>query len=140
MGKSLTKHYGYAGSILFFFLLFAAFAVMAPNANAQSEYYGTNCAPCHGASPTTCNGCHHHGPSGLNRAVTSKATYAPGETVTVTFYGGRSSGATVGGGWIRAILYLNNVEIARSTGTGSPPGGGSGFPDHFHDNSADYAR
>ncbi len=39
MGKSLTKHYGYAGSILFFFLLFAAFAVMAPNAERDQFLY-----------------------------------------------------------------------------------------------------
>ena len=124
-----TRH-GKAGIVFFFLLAIAAVSFWAPNADAQSAYYGTYCAPCHGATPTTCNGCHHHGPSG-DAATTNKTSYAPGETVTVTFSGGRSSGATVGGGWIRAILYLNNVEIARSTGTGSPPRGGSGFPVTF---------
>ena len=64
MGKSLTKQYGYAGSILFFFLLFAAFAVMAPNAEANSGYMSSfdstypssalvgNCSVCHTSPPT----------------------------------------------------------------------------------------
>jgi hypothetical protein len=123
--------HGKAGIVFFFLLAFAAVALRTPNADAQSQYYGTYCAPCHGATPTTCNGCHHHGPSG-DQAVTDKTSYAPGETVTVTFTGGRSSGATVGGGWIRAILYLNNVEVVgtRSTGTGGM-GGGPGFPITF---------
>jgi len=130
MSDGIGTRHGNAGIALFFLLVCAAVASWAPNAEARDTYYGTFCAPCHGATPTTCNGCHHHGPSG-NAATTNKTNYAPGEAVTVTFTGGRSSGATVGGGWIRAILYLNNVEIARSTGTGSPPSGGSGFPITF---------
>ena len=131
MMHGIGIRHGKAGIVFFFLLACAAFALWAPNAGAQSNYYvDKGCSGCHGATPTTCNGCHHHGPSG-DAAATNKTSYAPGETVTVTFTGGRSSGATVGGGWIRAILYLNNVEIARSTGTGSPPRGGSGFPINF---------
>jgi hypothetical protein len=124
------SRYRKIGKVLIVLSAVAAFMILTSNAYARSEFFGTYCAPCHGSSPTTCNGCHHHGPAGLG-ATTNKTTYSPGEAVTVTFTGGRSSGATVGGGWIRAILYLNNVEVARSTGTGSPPRGGAGFPITF---------
>ncbi len=123
MRNVFEENFKKAGTILFFFLLFAVFAAMAPNAEAQSSYYSPNCSSCHGATPTTCDGCHHHGPRN-DAATTNKTSYAPGETVTVTFSGGSESG------WIRAILYLNNVEVARSTGP-SHVGGGAGFPITF---------
>ena len=116
--------------VLFCFLGLAAFAVWAPKVEARSNFYSDRgCASCHGSAQTTCNGCHHHGPSGLS-ATTNKTTYAPGEALSVTFSGGRSSGATVRGGWIRAILYLDNQEVARSTGPVGE-GGGESFPITF---------
>jgi hypothetical protein len=66
----------------------------------------------------------------------NKTTFAPGENVIVTLRGGRTSSATNGtGGWVRGILYRDNVEIARSAGTVAPgnigPSGGSGLPITF---------
>jgi MYXO-CTERM domain-containing protein len=99
------------------------------NAVAFPQYYvDRGCVGCHGATPTTCDGCHHHGSSGL-QAQTDKATYTPSEALRVTFNGGSQTG------WIRAILYLNNAEVARSTGTGSPPRGGPGYPILFDTNA-----
>jgi hypothetical protein len=117
--RFVTRCGGTGIALVFFLLASAGFALWAPDASAQSTYYTQQgCSGCHGATPTTCNGCHHHGPSGF-AATTNKTSYAPGETVTVTVTGGRSSGATLRGGWNRAILYLNNVEVARSTGPSS---------------------
>ena len=120
---------------------FAAIAVLAPSAEAQSSYYvGRGCSGCHGATPTTCNGCHEHGVNGRTgspqSATVNKTTFAPGENVIVTLRGGRTSSATNGtGGWVRGILYRDNVEIARSAGTVAPgnigPSGGSGLPITF---------
>ena len=59
----------------------------------------------------------------------NKTTFAPGENVIVTLRGGRTSSATNStGGWVRGILYRDNVEIARNAGTSVPgaPGPGSG--------------
>ena len=128
MDNGTGIRHGKAGIVFFFLLACAAFALWAPNAGAQSSFYvDRGCSGCHGTTPTTCNGCHHHGPSGLGVATVpaGKTTATPGETITIRFSGGSQSG------WIRAILYRDNVEIARSTGTGSPPRGGSGFPITF---------
>jgi MYXO-CTERM domain-containing protein len=116
-----------SGNVLFIGLsILALLFFYSGNADAFSQYYvDRGCAGCHGATPTTCDGCHHHGSSGL-QAQTDKGTYTPGEALGVTFDGGSQTG------WIRAILYLNNAEVARSTGTGSPPRGGSGFPILFN--------
>jgi MYXO-CTERM domain-containing protein len=55
-------------------------------------------------------------------ATTDKATYSPGETVTVTFTGGYREG------WIRAYLYDNvGAPVDNSTGTNGM-GGGAAFP------------
>jgi hypothetical protein len=124
MNHGIGTCHGKAGIVIFFLLACAAVAFWAPNADAQSNYYTQQgCSGCHGATPTTCNGCHHHGPRS-DAAATNKTSYAPGEAVTVTFSGGSQSG------WIRAILYLNNVEVGRSTGP-SHTGGGPGFPITF---------
>src|SRR5512143_1026831 len=116
----------------FFFIAMLAFAVLlfgyASQALAYSSYYTSqNCSGCHGAT-ATCNGCHQHGThSSLNGPInitgaTDKATYAPGDTVTVTINGGFKNG------WIRAILYDQSMkELARSTGPTSM-GGGAGYP------------
>ncbi len=101
-------------------------------------YYDSNCSACHGTTAAggvqTCAGCHSHGThpdSNKNTmnvtGVTSKTSYAPGETVAVTINGGYRSG------WVRALLYDQNLrELARSTGTVLPgfiaPSRGPGFP------------
>ncbi len=117
--------------ILCCILGFAAFGFMPSNASAESSYFAANCTSCHAASPTTCNGCHSHGThSNSNKNVinitgtTSKATYAPGESVSVTMTGGYRTG------WIRGLLLdQNGVELARSTGAMSGGmGGGMGYP------------
>jgi len=133
--------YGKAGFVLFLLLACAAFALWAPDAGAQPTYFaGRGCTSCHAASPTTCNGCHEHGVNGRTgspqSATVNKTTFAPGENVIVTLMGGRTSSATNGvGGWVRGILYRDNVEIARSAGTvpagASAPSGGSGLPITF---------
>lgn len=98
---------------------------------ASSSYYTTKgCTSCHLATPTTCNGCHGHGAhsssakSDINVAgATNKASYAPGETVSVAITGGYRTG------WIRAVLYnQNSVEIARSTGNDSGMGSSATYP------------
>lgn len=109
-------------------LALAAWVSWAPQAEAFSSLYTTNCVDCHGAT-ATCNGCHAHGThpdstkSTINVAgTTNKTTYAPSETVSVTITGGYRTG------WIRAILYDQNmVELARSSGPNGL-GGGPGYP------------
>ena len=65
MKHSIGTRHGKAGIVLFFLLACAALAFWAPNANAQSNYYvDRGCSTCHGATPTTCNGCHEHGVKG----------------------------------------------------------------------------
>ncbi|HEX9048921.1 MAG TPA: choice-of-anchor D domain-containing protein [Anaeromyxobacter sp.] len=100
-------------------------AAWAPRALAHPTYYGSYCSPCHGASVTTCNGCHHHGTHASATATSSisvsgtldSTIYAPGATVTVTITGGDQSG------WVRTLLYDQNMkELARS----SCPGGTGG--------------
>ena len=109
-------------------------------ARNHNYYVDRGCSGCHGATPTTCNGCHEHGVNGRTgspqSATVNKTTFAPGENVIVTLRGGRTSSATNGtGGWVRGILYRDNVEIARSAGTVAPgnigPSGGSGLPITF---------
>jgi hypothetical protein len=116
------------------FLLVASFFALPfliTNSFSQSGYYtSAGCNNCHPASPSTCNGCHGHGThsssakSDINVAgATNKASYAPGETVSVTITGGYKSG------WFRAVLYnQNSVEIARSTGNDSGMGSSTIYP------------
>lgn len=99
----------------------AAFAVFVLTwsgvATASQQYYTSNCATCHAASPVTCNGCHAHGThansskSTINIAgALNKSSFAPGETVTVTMTGGYRTG------WLRGFLLDQNLnELARST-------------------------
>ena len=108
------------------------FQLKGTEALAQSSYFTSQgCSGCHSA-PTvaTCNGCHAHGThassakSGINvTGTTSKTSYAPGETVSVTIAGGYRTG------WVRAVLYnQNTVELARSTGNDSGMGSSTTFP------------
>ena len=110
------------------FTAVVALIFWTPKADASSSYYTSNCQSCHGAV-STCNGCHGHGAHATSTkntinvaGVTNKTTYAPGETVSVTIAGGYRTG------WIRAILYDQNmIELARSTGPAGE-GGGAGYP------------
>ena len=121
------------GNVLFIGLsILALLFFFSGNADAQSDYYLNapgNCDSCHPASPSTCAGCHAHGvhsSSAKNNinlaATTNKATYTPGETVTVAFTGGYRAG------WVRAYLYDNaGVQVDTSTGPNGL-GGGATFP------------
>jgi hypothetical protein len=103
--------------------LFALFLWTA-KAIAFESLYTANCTACHSSAVTTCNGCHAHGvhsdatKDDINvTGVTDKATYAPGETVTVTITGGYRTG------WLRAILYDQYMaELARSSCSGGQGG------------------
>jgi len=118
-------------ALTFFCLSFAVIALYAwvPTAGATSSLYTNNCASCHGTTPNTCGGCHAHGVHSSSAktnfnltGATNKTSYAPGETVSVVINGGYRSG------WVRAILYDQNmVEKARSTGA-TGEGGGASFP------------
>jgi hypothetical protein len=120
------------GAVLCFTLVLVALVSLAPparQATAEQDFFSNECAGCHAVAAPTCNGCHAHGPyansakSTINIAgATDKASYAPGEQVTVTITGGYRSG------WVRALLYDDAMqELARSSGPGGM-GGGSGFP------------
>jgi len=108
------------------------FQLKGTQALAQSSYFtSAGCVDCHAAPVVaTCNGCHAHGThassskSGINvTGTTSKTSYAPGETVSVTIAGGYRTG------WLRAVLYnQNTVELARSNGSASGMGSATTFP------------
>jgi hypothetical protein len=77
------------------------------DAAAYSSFFSTNCSSCHSAQGPTCNGCHHH--KGTLVAVADKASYYPGDQVSITLSGGTQTG------WFRALLYdQSSVEIARA--------------------------
>ncbi len=121
-------------AILTLLAVFAVTVLVAwvPVAESVSGYYTSQgCTDCHAATPTTCKGCHAHGThssvagNGINITGTTNTTsYNPGQTVSVTIAGGVNSG------WVRAILYNQNmVELARSTGTATGGmGGGASTP------------
>ena len=118
-------------SILFIFAMtLVTSQFMSTEAQARSSYFTSQgCVDCHAPAASTCDGCHAHGThsssekSDINvTGTTSKTSYAPGETVSVTIAGGYRNG------WVRAILYDQNmVELARATGP-SGEGGGAGLP------------
>ena len=108
-------------------LCVAVFLAVAwvPNANARSSFYSsppdgsTACAACHGAT-TTCAGCHAHGvhpdsaKNSINvSATTDKASYAPGETVTVSITGGYR------GGWVRSKLWDQDCSVTACMSNGA---------------------
>lgn len=114
---------------LFLAFTLSALAFWSPAAMAESGFFNSNCGGCHTGVSSTCAGCHAHGvhsgnsKSDINiKGVTAKTSYAPGETVAVTISGGYRSG------WVRAVLYDQNMnELARSTGPNGM-GGGPGLP------------
>jgi hypothetical protein len=82
----------------------------ATSALAYPSLFTQRCASCHSNDTPTCDGCHHHGPSGLS-ASANAAIYAPGDPVDVTLNGGSQYG------WIRAILYdQSDLVLAMATG------------------------
>ena len=113
--------------IVFCLLAMAAFAMGVNDAEARSNFWDGQgeCATCHTDDDVSCAGCHAHGvhsdagKDDINvLASTDKATYTPGETVTVSITGGYRPG------WVRAILYNENgVEVDRSEGPGCGTGG-----------------
>ncbi|HET9597737.1 MAG TPA: choice-of-anchor D domain-containing protein [Anaeromyxobacteraceae bacterium] len=91
----------------------SALALPVPVHAISSYYTAQSCSACHGASPTTCNGCHHHG--GSPSISGAQASYAPGATISVTINGGSQSG------WVRgAILDASNKVVATTTKTAYP--------------------
>jgi len=101
-------------------IMLGGFAVLPSMSHAQSSYFTQNAVEkncsssnCHNASPITCNGCHAHGTrstiqsSAMNLvATTDKASYAPGDDISVTLTGGNSQvGST---GWVRVKVYASN--------------------------------
>jgi len=117
--------------LLFLALGLSALTLCLPGADAFESLYTANCTDCHSDTVTTCNGCHAHGVHSNNAkddinvtGVTDNSTYAPGETVTVTITGGYRNG------WIRAILYDENMaELARMSCPGAEGGcTGSVYP------------
>jgi len=111
----------------------AGFQLWGTQAQAQSNYFSSmGCVNCH-VPPVvaTCNGCHSHGthPTSAKSSInvagkTNKASYAPGETVTVTMTGGYRTG------WFRATLFAADgvTELARSNGNASGMGNSATYP------------
>ena len=92
-----------AASFALSILLFAGSAVATP------DRFTSNCVSCHANDTPTCNGCHNH--RATLGAIPNKASYHPGETVTVSLTGGDEHG------WVRGLLYdHNNAEVARRSG------------------------
>jgi hypothetical protein len=98
---------------LSFAIALAAGMSYAGTASAESSFYGSQCAGCHGTTPTTCNGCHEHGGNVSGRL--NKTSFAPGETVSVTVTAGTRTG------WWRAAVIdgsgavLQRVKVASGT-------------------------
>ena len=115
-----------------FALTLASFQLWRTDAQAQSSYFTSKgCTGCHDlATAATCNGCHGHGthPSSAKSSInvagtTSKTSYAPGETVTVTITGGYRNG------WVGAALFdQNSAPLVYSTGNDSGMGNSTTFP------------
>lgn len=103
-------------------------ACIANVATANSAYYDSDCASCHGAAPAnprTCTGCHYHAThpaSGTGVvdvtqfnlvATTDKTSYTTGENITVTLSGGNKSEES----WVRLRLYAVNGTPLNTTCT-----------------------
>jgi MYXO-CTERM domain-containing protein len=100
------------GSLLALTLGISGFAPTP--AAAVSSYYSASCAGCHGASPTTCNGCHHH--RGAPSGSLGKTTYTPGESIPVTVDAGQRSGW-----WRAAVLDATDRVVGAASAAASGP-------------------
>ena len=104
----------------------ALFSGWAPQTLAYTSSYATDCQDCHGTA-VTCRGCHSHGAqqSTAKNAISisgqlDKASYAPGDTITVTVTGGYAP-TGIKTGWLRVVLLDDAMnEIGR--------GGSSDYP------------
>jgi hypothetical protein len=86
---------------------------------AYPSYFTSQCSSCHNNDVQTCNGCHHHGSSGLSASL-NKTAFTPGEQMLVTLSGGSLSG------WVRGLVYDNGgLVIDEKTGPNyqGPDGG-----------------
>ena len=107
----------------------AALMGWATPAAAYSGYWtdvtkgvsGMSCADCHGTT-SSCNGCHGHGAYGssaktvINIAgTTDKATYAPGETISVTITGGYRNGS-----FRAAVMDQGGAVLAQASNASYP--------------------
>ena len=105
------------------FGVFGLFIAWMSDASAIPTHFnnqGCDGAGCHAAAIiVSCDGCHAHGTHAGNAsgamnvvARTDKTTYALGETIIVTIFGGGGDG-----GWFRGLLYdSNGIELDRSSG------------------------
>lgn len=102
--------------------------------NAQASYFTStesnkNCSNsgCHTASiPLTCTGCHGHGTHGTSAknsmnlvASTDKASYAPGEDISVKLSGSYKPTGWISG-WVRVNVYAGNGTLLVSNSTECP--------------------
>lgn len=94
---SVVRHLSFA-------LALSLGALYAAPASAESSFYGSSCASCHGSSPSTCNGCHQH--AGSVSGSISKTTFAPGESMTFTVRAGSRTGW-----WRAAVLDASNRPV-----------------------------
>ncbi|MHB8708912.1 MAG: hypothetical protein ACYC9I_08555 [Desulfuromonadales bacterium] len=111
--------------LAFAMVLAGAQLITTTAAHAQSSYFTSRgCVDCHSTPVVaSCNACHYHGNRGL-QAATSKTSYTPGETVSVTL-----TSTSTRSGWIKANLYnQSNALVASSNGTASGMGGSTTFP------------
>jgi len=90
--------------VLGLLLTLASALAYSPAALATPTRYTNQCAGCHGATPTTCNGCHQHGGSPVGSIP--KNTFAPGESMTVSVTAGTRTGW-----WRAAVLDASNRPL-----------------------------
>jgi hypothetical protein len=113
--------------VIIFTMALAVLQFLSTEAMARSTFFSSRgCTSCHTAPvAVSCDGCHQHGARNLS-GTTNKSSYAPGETVSVTFSGGSR------GGWFQGRLYdQNNQLIGVSSGNASGMGSATTFPTVF---------
>jgi hypothetical protein len=104
-----------------------AFVAWAPNANATSSLFTSQCDGCHGSTSgvapyldNTCAGCHAHGvhpdsdKNTMNVSATPDfTTYAPGDSIIVQVTGGYRDG------WVRAQMWDLDCNTASTCNQGN---------------------
>jgi len=113
--------------LIIFGMVVAVLQFLSTEAMARSSFFSSRgCTSCH-SSPVavSCDACHEHGARNLS-GTTNKSSYAPGETVSVTFSGGSR------GGWVQGRLYdQDNQLIGVSSGNASGMGSSTTLPTVF---------